>query len=79
MVTATEPPATMAVPLMAVMVWPLFSKLSLLLTLILTGVSSLVVAVSLAISATGLTVMAMLSVSESVPSEVTTVTVSEPL
>ena len=61
------------------MVWPLFSKESLLLTLILTRVSSLVVAESSAMSATALTVTAIVSVSEREPSLVTTVTVSEPL
>ncbi len=69
----------MAVPLMAVIEWPVFSKLSLRLTSMVIAVSSFVVTVSLAISATAVTEMAIVSVSESAPSEVTRVSWAEPL
>ncbi|MNT09629.1 hypothetical protein D3C72_1444190 [compost metagenome] len=50
--TATPVPTTTADPLIAVMTCPAFSKVSLANTTILTGVSSLVVTVSLTISET---------------------------
>ena len=64
LVTATAaPPAVMAKPLTAVMVRAGFSNVSLPSTEIVTAVSSAVEAVSSAMSATGVTVMATLSVS----------------
>ncbi|MNF07663.1 hypothetical protein D3C80_2078930 [compost metagenome] len=54
--TATGVPTMTALPSMAVMLRPAFSKLSLPTTAMLTGVSSLVVIVSLVISTTAATV-----------------------
>ncbi|MNT05400.1 hypothetical protein D3C72_1400190 [compost metagenome] len=54
--TAIGVPTTAAMPSMAVMLRPAFSKLSLLTTAMLTVVSSSVVIVSLAISTTAATV-----------------------
>ncbi|CAB3667598.1 hypothetical protein LMG5911_03303 [Achromobacter spanius] len=54
--TATGVPTTTAMPSMAVIVRPAFSKLSLPTTAILTGVSSSVAIVSLTISTTAETV-----------------------
>ncbi|MNI71708.1 hypothetical protein D3C85_78280 [compost metagenome] len=51
------PPTVIPVPLMAVTTRPLFSNVSLPRTLIMTGASSAVVAVSATMSATALTVM----------------------
>ena len=55
------------------------SKLSLPSTLVVTAVSSLVLAVSSTTSATGATVMASVSVSESAPSLVAMVRLIDPL
>ena len=78
--TATAaPPAVIGVPLTAVMVRAGFSNVSLPSTEIVTAVSSAVEAVSSAMSATGVTVIATLSVSVRLPSLVSTVRVAAPL
>ena len=78
LLTATEPPTAIAVPLIAVIVRPPFSKLSLVSALNVTAVSSLVDTASLAISTTGVTVSAIVSMSVAVPSVVCTVSVAGP-
>jgi hypothetical protein len=78
--TATAaPPAVMAVPFTAVMLRPAFSKESLASTLMVTGVSSLVVAVSPTMSVTALTMIGTVSTSDAAPSVVVTVKVAVPL
>ena len=78
MVTATAaPPAVIAVPLTAVMVRPGFSNESLPSTLIVTAVSSAVVTVSSAMSATGVTVIATVSVSVEPALSVDTTVITE--
>ncbi|CAM5184131.1 hypothetical protein CDEF62S_04813 [Castellaniella defragrans] len=71
--TATVPWTAIAVPLMAVTVLCAPSKLSLASTSSTIDVSSLVVNVSSATSCTGVTVMAIVSVSVRLPSPVETV------
>ena len=78
LVTATVPPTAMAVPLIEVIAGAP-SKLSLVNGFNVTGVSSLVEALSLVMSTTGVTVIATRSVSVAVPSVVCTVSVAGPL
>ncbi len=79
------PPAVMAVPLMAVICGLAPSKLSAVAPFVPVtglneiGMSSFVVTVSAVMSATGVTVMATVSVSVSAPSLVAMVRVSLPL
>ena len=78
LVTATLPPTAIPVPLIEVIAGAP-SNVSLPNGLNVTGVSSAVVVLSLAISTTGVTVMATRSVSVAVPSVVCTVSVAGPL
>ena len=76
-VTLTEPPTVMAEPLMAVMAWTGFSKVSFANGANVTGVSSFVAIESSVISATGDTVIATVLATEgAMPSEVETVRVT---
>ena len=78
--TATVPPTAIGTPLMAVMAWLALSKLSLALTSMVTGTSSLVVAVSAAASATAATVtVSDLITAGATPSLVLTLSVADPL
>ena len=79
MTATAAPSAVMAKPLTAVIVRPALSKESLAKTLMVTAVSSLVVAESLAMSTTGVTVMATVSMSLAEPSLVVRVSTAGPL
>ncbi|CAB3667559.1 hypothetical protein LMG5911_03301 [Achromobacter spanius] len=80
MATPTGVSTTTAMPSMAVIAYPASSKLSLPLTAILTVVSSLVVMVSLAMSATAATVRLTVEVTVPLkPSDTVTTKLSLPL
>ena len=73
------PPSAMAMLLTDVIVLPAFSKVSFPNAVMTMGAFLVVVATSVVISATGLTVMATISISLSVPSLVVSVRLTEPL